>query len=92
MKQLAGHGARTTIVTQSIPGLKSVGYSDAEIESLIAGCEMKLYISPNDHSTTEEVTKALGTRTGYKASYSYTLNDFSNPSVAPSEGFFVKPR
>ncbi|MAM41130.1 MAG: hypothetical protein CL949_22100 [Erythrobacter sp.] len=81
MKQLAGHGARTTVVTQSIPGLKSVGYSDAEIESLIAGCEMKLYISPNDHSTTEEITKALGTRTGYKASYSYTLNDFSNRSV-----------
>ena len=84
MKQLAGHGARTTVVTQSIPGLKSVGYSDAEIESLIAGCEMKLYISPNDHSTTEEITKALGTRTGYKASYSYTLNDFSNRSVSVS--------
>ena len=84
MKQLAGHGARTTVVTQSIPGLKSVGYSDAEIESLIAGCEMKLYISPNDHSTTEEITKALGTRTGYKASYSYTLNDFSNRSVSLS--------
>jgi type IV secretion system protein VirD4 len=81
MKQLAGHGARTTVVTQSIPGLKSVGYSDAEIESLIAGCEMKLYISPNDHSTTEEITKALGTRTGFKASYSYTLNDASNRSV-----------
>lgn len=81
MKQLAGHGARTTVVTQSIPGLKSVGYSDAEIESLIAGSEMKLYISPNDHSTTEEITKALGTRTGFKASYSYTLNDFSNRSV-----------
>ena len=81
MKQLAGHGARTTVVTQSIPGLKSVGYSDAEIESLIAGCEMKLYISPNDHSTTEEITKALGTRTGFKASYSYTLNDVSNRSV-----------
>lgn len=81
MKQLAGHGARTTVVTQSIPGLKSVGYSDAEVESLIAGCEMKIYISPNDHSTTEEITKALGTRTGFKASYSYTLNDFSNRSV-----------
>ena len=81
MKQLAGHGARTTVVTQSIPGLKSVGYSDAEVESLLAGCEMKIYISPNDHSTTEEITKALGTRTGFKASYSYTLNDFSNRSV-----------
>ncbi|MDQ1902056.1 type IV secretory system conjugative DNA transfer family protein [Paracoccus sp. WLY502] len=71
LKQLAGHGARVSIITQSVPGLESI-YSENERLSIEAAAGMKLYIAPNEKKTAGEVAEALGKTTRLALSDSYS--------------------
>ena len=62
LKQLAGHGARVSIITQSIPGLDNI-YGENIRLSLEAAAGMKLFLSPNEKKTAAEVSEALGKTT-----------------------------
>ncbi len=62
LKQLAGHGARVSIITQSIPGLDNI-YGENIRLSLESAAGMKLFLSPNEKKTAAEVSEALGKTT-----------------------------
>ncbi|PTX41828.1 type IV secretion system protein VirD4 [Gemmobacter caeni] len=70
LKQLAGHGARVSIITQSIPGLDNI-YGENVRLSLESAAGMKLYLSPNEKKTAQEVSDALGKTTKLATSDSY---------------------
>lgn len=59
LKQLAGHGARVSIITQSIPGLDNI-YGENVRMSLESAAGMKLYLAANDKKTVGEICDALG--------------------------------
>jgi type IV secretion system protein VirD4 len=59
LKQLAGHGARVSIITQSIPGLDNI-YGENTRLSLESAAGMKLYLAANDKKTAGEISDALG--------------------------------
>lgn len=63
LKQLAGHGARVSIITQSIPSASttSTAKTSACPSKLAAG--MKLYLAANDKKTAGEISDALGKTT-----------------------------
>jgi type IV secretion system protein VirD4 len=71
LKQLAGHGARMSIITQSIPGLDNI-YGENVRLSLESAAGMKLYLSPNEKKTAQEVSDALGKTTKLATSDSYS--------------------
>lgn len=71
LKQLAGHGARVSIITQSVPGLESI-YTENERLSIESAAGMKLYIAPNEKKTASEVSEALGKTTRLALSDSYS--------------------
>ena len=71
LKQLAGHGARVSIITQSVPGLESI-YTENERLSIESAAGMKLYIAPNEKKTAGEVSEALGKTTRLALSDSYS--------------------
>lgn len=71
LKQLAGHGARVSIITQSIPGLDNI-YGENTRLSLESAAGMKLYLSPNEKKTAQEVSDALGKTTKLATSDSYS--------------------
>lgn len=71
LKQLAGHGARVSIITQSIPGLDNI-YGENVRLSLESAAGMKLYLSPNEKKTAQEVSDALGKTTKLSTSDSYS--------------------
>lgn len=71
LKQLAGHGARVSIITQSIPGLESI-YSENERLSIESAAGIKVYIAPNEKKTAAEVSEALGKTTKLSVSDSYS--------------------
>lgn len=71
LKQLAGHGVRVSIITQSVPGLESI-YSENERLSIESATGMKLYIAPNENKTAGEVSEALGKTTRLSLSDSYS--------------------
>ena len=71
LKQLAGHGARVSIITQSVPGLESI-YTENERLSIESAAGMKLYIAPNEKKTAGEVSEALGKTTRLSLSDSYS--------------------
>ncbi len=62
LKQLAGHGARVSIITQSIPGLDNI-YGENVRMSLESAAGMKLYLAANDKKTAGEISDALGKTT-----------------------------
>ncbi|MGB3315311.1 MAG: type IV secretory system conjugative DNA transfer family protein [Albidovulum sp.] len=62
LKQLAGHGARVSIITQSIPGIDNI-YGENIRLSLESAAGMKLFLSPNEKKTAAEVSDALGKTT-----------------------------
>jgi type IV secretion system protein VirD4 len=62
LKQLAGHGARVSIITQSIPGLDNI-YGENIRLSLESAAGMKLYLAANDKKTAVEISDALGKTT-----------------------------
>lgn len=62
LKQLAGHGARVSIITQSIPGLDNI-YGENIRLSLESAAGMKLFLSPNEKKTAAEVSESLGKTT-----------------------------
>ncbi|NBZ89200.1 type IV secretory system conjugative DNA transfer family protein [Stagnihabitans tardus] len=62
LKQLAGHGARVSIITQSIPGLDNI-YGENIRMSLESAAGMKLYLAANDKKTADEISNALGKTT-----------------------------
>ena len=62
LKQLAGHGARVSIITQSIPGLDNI-YGENIRMSLESAAGMKLYLAANDKKTAGEISDALGKTT-----------------------------
>lgn len=62
LKQLAGHGARVSIITQSIPGLDNI-YGENVRLSLESAAGMKLFLSPNEKKTAAEVSEGLGKTT-----------------------------
>lgn len=70
LKQLAGHGARVSIITQSIPGLEKI-YSKEERLSIESACGMKLYLAANDKMTAGEISELLGKTTRLSISDSY---------------------
>lgn len=70
LKQLAGHGARVSIITQSIPGLEKI-YGKEDRLSIEAACGMKLYLAANDKMTAQEVSESLGKTTRLSLSDSY---------------------
>ncbi|MFG6083317.1 type IV secretory system conjugative DNA transfer family protein [Paracoccus litorisediminis] len=63
LKQLAGHGGRVSIITQSIPGLESTPYSENERLGIESAAGIKLYLAPNEKKTAEEVSEGLGKTT-----------------------------
>ena len=63
LKQLRSHNARVSIITQSVPGLHSTGYSEDERLSLEANSGIKCYLAANEKKTAEEVSGALGKTT-----------------------------
>lgn len=63
LKQLAGHGGRVSIITQSIPGLEATPYSENERLGIESAAGIKLYLAPNDKKTAEEVSGSLGKTT-----------------------------
>lgn len=71
LKQLAGHGARVSIITQSVPGLDNI-YGENVRLSLESAAGMKLYLSPNEKKTAQEVSDALGKTTKLSTSDSYS--------------------
>jgi len=71
LKQLAGHGVRVSIITQSVPGLESI-YTENERLSIESAAGMKLYIAPNEKKTAAEVSEALGKTTRLSLSDSYS--------------------
>ncbi|MBM3604531.1 type IV secretory system conjugative DNA transfer family protein [Paracoccus sp. SSK6] len=71
LKQLAGHGVRVSIITQSVPGLETI-YSENERLSIESAAGMKLYIAPNEKKTAGEVSEALGKTTRLSLSDSYS--------------------
>lgn len=62
LKQIAGHGARVSIITQSVPGLDNI-YGENVRLSLEAAAGMKLYLAANERKTASEVSGALGKTT-----------------------------
>lgn len=62
LKQLAGHGGRVSIITQSIPGLDNI-YGENDRLSVESGAGMKFFISPNEKKTAAEVSESLGKTT-----------------------------
>lgn len=71
LKQLAGHGIRVSIITQSIPGLDKI-YTEDDRLSIESACGMKLFLSPNEKKTAAEVSEALGKTTKVSKSDSYS--------------------
>ena len=71
LKQLAGHGVRVSIITQSIPGLEDI-YTENQRLSIESAAGMKLYIAPNEKKTAAEVSEALGKTTRLSLSDSYS--------------------
>lgn len=71
LKQLAGHGVRASIITQSIPGLDK-HYGEDDRLSIESACGMKLFLSPNEKKTAGEVSEALGKMTKLSTSDSYS--------------------
>ncbi len=71
LKQLAGHGTRVSIITQSVPGLDNI-YGENVRLSLESAAGMKLYLSPNEKKTAQEVSDALGKTTKLATSDSYS--------------------
>lgn len=71
LKQLAGHGVRASIITQSIPGLNKI-YGEDDRLSIESACGMKLFLSPNEKKTAGEVSEALGKTTKLSTSDSYS--------------------
>ena len=80
LKQIRSHGARVSIITQSIPGLRTI-YTEDERESIEANAGVKLYITANDHSTADEIERSLGMRTGIAVSRSQEIG-----AVGPAAG------
>jgi len=62
LKQLAGHGAKMSIITQSIPGLDDI-YGENQRLALEANAGMKIYLYANDKKTAAEVSDSLGKKT-----------------------------
>ena len=83
LKQLAGHGVRVSIITQSVPGLESI-YSENERLSIESAAGMKFYIAPNEKKTAGEVSEALGktTRLSLSDSYSHGVQGLLKRSVS----------
>lgn len=71
LKQLAGHGGRVSIITQSIPGLDKI-YEENDRLSIESAAGMKLFLSPNEKKTAAEVSDALGKTTRLSLSDSYS--------------------
>ena len=63
LKQLRSHNARVSIITQSVPGLHSTGYTEDERLSLEANSGIKCYLAANEKKTAEEISSALGKTT-----------------------------
>ncbi len=75
LKQLRSHGARVSIVTQSIPGLTTV-YSPDEVKSIKANAGIQLYLAPNENDTAADLETTLGIRTGQQVSQNKDANAF----------------
>ena len=67
---IAGYGGRFAIIAQSLAALDGL-YSPAKRRSLEGGVGLRLFIAPRDEDTLNEVSRALGTRTGESVSRSY---------------------
>lgn len=74
LKQLAGHGVRVSIITQSIPGLDKI-YGENDRMSIESAAGMKFFLSPNDKKTAAEVSEALGKTTMLSTSDSYATDN-----------------
>ncbi|MDT1064698.1 type IV secretory system conjugative DNA transfer family protein [Paracoccus sp. CPCC 101403] len=70
LKQLAGHGARVSIITQSVPGLEKI-YGKEDRLSIESAAGMKLYLAANDKMTAQEISESLGKTTRLSLSDSY---------------------
>lgn len=96
LKQLAGHGARVSIITQSIPGLDNI-YGENIRLSLESAAGMKLFLSPNEKKTAAEVSEGLGKTTklsvsdslsrdtGLRAKRSISRRMEERPLLSPDE-------
>lgn len=71
LKQLAGHGARVSIITQSVPGLEKI-YGKEDRLSIESAAGMKLYLAANDKMTAQEISESLGKTTKLALSDSYS--------------------
>ncbi|MFV2034590.1 MAG: type IV secretory system conjugative DNA transfer family protein, partial [Halocynthiibacter sp.] len=74
LKQLAGHGARVSIITQSIPGLDKI-YDENDRLTIESSAGMKLYLSANDRKTAGEVSENLGKTTRMSVSDSLSKDN-----------------
>lgn len=77
---LRGYGGRMSIITQSIPKLLEI-YGENEFRSLEAGCGVKMYMTPSDKVTRQEVSDALGKTTKRSISKSRQNGIFSSENI-----------
>jgi type IV secretion system protein VirD4 len=77
--QLRSHGARVSIIIQSLFGLGAI-YSKEEVDILKTG-SVKLYITANENETAKEIETSLGSRTGVSATRSKDID-----AVGPNSG------
>ncbi len=96
LKQLAGHGAKMSIITQSIPGLDDI-YGENQRLSLEANAGMKVYLYANDKKTAAEVSDSLGKKTqlsvsdslsrdsGFRLRRSVSRRNEERPLMTPDE-------
>jgi type IV secretion system protein VirD4 len=96
LKQLAGHGAKISIITQSIPGLDDI-YGENQRLALEANAGMKVYLYANDKKTAAEVSDSLGKKTqlavsdslsrdsGFRLRRSVSRRNEERPLMTPDE-------
>lgn len=77
---LRSFGGRMAIITQSIPKLIEI-YGENEFRSLEASCGVKMYMTPSEKVTRQEVSDALGKITKRSISKSRQHGAFSGTNI-----------
>lgn len=62
IKTLRKHGGRLAVITQTIPALDEI-YGDKVRKSIQGGAGLKLYLTPSDQDTIDEMSESIGKAT-----------------------------
>lgn len=80
MTTIRGFNGRIAIITQTIPKLEAI-YSYEERLSIQGGAGLKLYMTPSEEMTIEDLSKACGMTTKRTVSKSRAAGLFERPTV-----------